>query len=565
MNTKQLFDAIRKNAPNILCFILISVIQIAVILYYTNERRNLYIDEIWTFNTANHYYFPFLFQNNEAYLGTWLPASFWADSIVVDPDHTFSYGSVFYNMSLDHHPPLYFTVIHTVCSFFPGEFSRWFGIVPNLIFFVLGQITFYLIGIKLFGNKPAALGLCLLFGSSWGTINNVILIRMYIMLTLFALLFFYAHLQLLDDAKEQKSSKKTLLFLYVCAICGFLTHYYFLIYASYLFLGILALLVFNHRKHIIARYFFTLLGALLSCVLINPCIPAQIFGFTGHLGTETWHYLLHSHFMRRLNIMAGFVSDDLLGHKARMVIILIIVLFLAKVILNELKDRFPDASDTETAAREKESRDLSLSIHPGNACPGVFLAAVVSSAYFITAAKIVPYYQNRYMYIIHPFILICVFSILRSLFQSLLLRKRLSLVLTVLIILGLNINFYNRRNMALLDNSHFKMLDTIRNKYSSVNMITVTNTSNWWPVVSNILVYREVPNTLMMDESKLTEIDRVVKSLPSTPDSFLLYRGISCKTKPQDFIKSVKKTTGFSKHIQFGRQLFGEVYLFSRK
>ena len=168
---------------------LLIVIQIAVILYYTNERRNLYIDEIWTFNTANHYYFPFLFQNNEAYLGTWLPASFWADSIVAAPDHTFSYGSVFYNMSLDHHPPLYFTVIHTVCSFFPGEFSRRFGIVPNLIFFILGQVTFYLIGIKLFGNKPAALGLCLLFGSSWGTINNVILIRMYTMLTLFALLF----------------------------------------------------------------------------------------------------------------------------------------------------------------------------------------------------------------------------------------------------------------------------------------------------------------------------------------------------------------------------------------
>lgn len=151
MNTKQLFDAIRKNVPNILYFILIIVIQIAVILYYTNERRNLYIDEIWTFNTANHYYFPFLFQNNEAYLDTWLPASFWADSIVATADHTFSYGSVFYNMSLDHHPPLYFTVIHTVCSFFPGEFSRWFGIIPNLIFFVLGQVTFYLIGVKLFG------------------------------------------------------------------------------------------------------------------------------------------------------------------------------------------------------------------------------------------------------------------------------------------------------------------------------------------------------------------------------------------------------------------------------
>ena len=564
MNLKQVFDAVRKNVPYILFFSLIIIIQVAVILYYTNERHNLYIDEIWTFNTANHYYFPFLFQNNESYLNTWLPASFWANSIVVNPDHTFSYESVFYNMSLDHHPPLYIAVIHTVCSLFPGEFSRWFGIVPNLIFFVLGQMTFYLIGVKLFENKPAALSLCLLLGSTWGTINNVMLIRMYTMLTLFALLFFYANLQLLDDAKEQKSSKNTLFLLYFCSICGFLTHYYFLIYASYLFLGTVVLLIFNHRKHIIIRYFYTLLGALLSCVLINPCIPAQIFGFTGHLGTETWHYLLRSDFMHRAAVMSRCISEDLLGHKARMVIFLIIVLVLAKVILNVLKKRNPDTSDAVTVARQKESRALSLPFRLRKVCPGVFLAAVVSSAYFITAAKIVPYYQNRYMYIIYPFIIICVFSILRSLLQSLLLRKGMSLVLTVLIVLGLNINHCNRRNIALLDDSHFKMLDTIRNKYSNVNMITVTNTSNWWPVVSNILVYREVPNTLMMDESKLSEIDRVVNSLPSNPDSVLVYRGISCKTKPQDFVKLIKKTTGFSKHIQFGRQHFGEVYLFFR-
>ena len=137
MNIKQLLIAVRKNASYISYFLLIILVQLAVILFFTCERQNLYIDEIWTFNTANHYYFPFLLQNNESYLNTWLSASFWANSIVADPNHTFSYGSVFYNMSLDHHPPLYFAIIHTVCSLFPGVFSRWFGIVPNLLFFVI--------------------------------------------------------------------------------------------------------------------------------------------------------------------------------------------------------------------------------------------------------------------------------------------------------------------------------------------------------------------------------------------------------------------------------------------
>ena len=564
MNTKKLLVEMRKNAPLYFAFLFITIAQVAVILYYTCERRNLYIDEIWTFNTANHYFFPFLFQNNEPYLNTWLPASFWAKSIVADPAHTFSYGSVFYNMSLDHHPPLYIAVIHTVCSLFPGEFSRWFGIVPNLLFFILGQVTFYVINCKLFGKKAVALGLCLLFGSCWGTVNNVILIRMYTLLVLFALLFFYAHLQMLINVKKQDYSKKTLLLLYVFSICGFLTHYYFLIYASYMFFSTVVLLCFYHKKHVIAPYFFTLLGALLSCILINPCILDQIFGITGQLGTESWHNLIHSDFMSRSAIMSGLISRDLLGHKARLFILLVTVIFVIKAVLKILEKHEQEPADTAAAAGEV-NRAFSLPVTVKSIQPGIFLAAVSSSAYFITVAKIVPYYQNRYMYIIYPLIIICLFSILYGLLQSLTLKRGLSLALTVLIIMGLNTSYYSPRNLDLLDDSYPKMLAAVKSEYSNVNMITVSNTSCWWPVVSNILVYREVPYTLMIDESRLPEIDRITNALPFNPDAFLIYRGICCKTKPKDFITMVKMTTGFTNHKQFGRQQFGEIYLFSRK
>lgn len=565
---KGLFARNKTQLYYVFLLLVVIIVQLVVILHYTFERQNLFVDEVWTFNTSNHYYFPFLFQSTEPYLNQWLPASFWINSVVVDPNHTFSYDSVFYNMSLDNQPPFYFMIIHTVCSLFPGEFSRWFGIVPNLLFFVLGQLTLYMIGLKLFGKSSAALGLCLLYGSCWGTINNVMLIRMYTMLTFFALLTYWVHLQMIEEVKEfkeQQFSNKTLILVFFFSVFGFLTHYYFLIYATYMFFGTVLLLLFYHRTHMIKRYFLTLLGALLSCVLINPCIPAQFIGTTGNQGSATWHNLVQPDFLNRISIMSKLISQDLLGHKARIFILLILFLFIAKIISDVRKNvSSSDITDTITAAWEKELSTFTFSIHFNTVRPGLFLAVFTSILYFLTASKIVPYYENRYMYIIYPLVIVFLFSILFGLLKSLKLKQSVSLIITVLVILGLNVNYYSRNHIKFLDDTYPKMLATIRKEYSDVNMISVINSPNWWPVVTNLLLFREVPNTLMMSEQQLSEIKEVVDSLPSNPGSFLTYRGNNCKIKPKDFVEMVAKISGYKKYRLIGRQ-FGEIYFFSRE
>lgn len=545
--------------------LLVIIFQIVVILYYTFERHNFMVDEVWTFNTSNHYYFPFLFQSTEPYMNRWLPSSFWSGSLVVDPNHTFSYGSVFYNMSLDCQPPFYFIVIHTVCSFFPGEFSRWFGIVPNLIFFVLAQLTFYGVGLKIFGKNSVALALCLVYGSCWGTINNVMLIRMYMMLTFFALLDYLVHLQMLKEASELQSSKKTLFLIYFFSIFGFLTHYLFIFYATYLFFGTVILLLLYERAYIIKPYLLTLFSALLSCLLINPCIPAQFMGKTGATyGNAAWHNLTQaSDFMFRGVVMSKLVSQDLLGHKARLFILLLLLLAFVKIIPIIQKNVSLDITDMVTVAYKKVSRSFTIFSRFDAILSGVFLAAFISAAYFLTISKIVLFYENRYMYVIYPLLIICLFSLLYNLLNRLELKQELSLAIAVLIILGLNVNYYSRRNIKFLDDSYPKMLETISREYSDVNMITVVNSPNWWPIVGNLLLFREVSNTLMMGEHQLPEIKRIVDSRPTNPNSFLIYRGYNCNTKPKEFLELVAKASGYGKHKKVGSK-FGEIYLFSR-
>ena len=123
----------------------------------------------------------------------------------------------------------------------------------------------------------------------------------------------------------------------------------------------------------------------------------------------------------------------------------------------------------------------------------------------MTASKIIPYYENRYMYIIYPLVIVFLFSILFGLLKSLKLKTSVSLVVTVLVLLGLNVNYYSRNHIKFLDDTYPKMLATISTDYSDVNMISVTNSPNWWPVVGNLLLFREVPNMLMFPEERLPE------------------------------------------------------------
>lgn len=51
---KSLFARNKTQLYYAFLLLLVIIVQIAIILHYTFERHNYMIDEIWTFNTANH-------------------------------------------------------------------------------------------------------------------------------------------------------------------------------------------------------------------------------------------------------------------------------------------------------------------------------------------------------------------------------------------------------------------------------------------------------------------------------------------------------------------------------
>ena len=80
------------------------------------EKKGTHSDEEWSFGLANSYYEPYIYSSdNDLYAknsNKWIKGQILKNYLSVQKGERFSFGSVYYNMSCDTHPPLYFFVLH---------------------------------------------------------------------------------------------------------------------------------------------------------------------------------------------------------------------------------------------------------------------------------------------------------------------------------------------------------------------------------------------------------------------------------------------------------------------
>ena len=172
--------------------------QLGVMLFYGNKKAGFHEDEFYTYYSTNKT--AGLFVNDRQ----WLTREDVRNDFVVLHGERFRYDVVKQMQSWDVHPPFYYYIFHTVCSLFPGVFSKWLGIGANLIAFVISYILLAwgacmaaareqsdCIEEKEKGEQKGRIMsflTCLAWGFSGAVISGVMFIRMYQWLTLFLLL-----------------------------------------------------------------------------------------------------------------------------------------------------------------------------------------------------------------------------------------------------------------------------------------------------------------------------------------------------------------------------------------
>ena len=232
----------------------IACVTVGTLLF--SSRTQYHIDEVWSYMLSNKTDGPFLYShslvgqermdpNNKdtpvselesvvAYFDHWHTASEYRDSVTVQKGEQFKYDTVIWNQECDIHPPLYYFILHTICSLFPDEFSWWFAYSINVVAYAIALIFIYLIARRLGTGLWGSLFAVVMYALSSVGLCTLGFLRMYMLVTMFAIICVYNVIRLFQTCKLYY-----LVFVCVFSVLAFLTQY-----VAYMYLCVLTVVFF---------------------------------------------------------------------------------------------------------------------------------------------------------------------------------------------------------------------------------------------------------------------------------------------------------------------------------
>lgn len=292
--------------------------------------------------------------------------------MTVSSDEIFNYWSVYYNQARDVHPPLFYMLVHLVSSICLNNFTKYIIFSINLIFYIASCFVLKKI-LRLFNKEELSWITVLLYGLSMGIISIVMFQRMYMMLTFFAMVYLYLNINIFKNSFE--IDKKTKRKLTITVILGFLTQYYFCIYAALVAIISAICMIKNKKWDSLKRYVWChVKAAIIGLILFPASIYHIFFSYRGAAGgVAEGSYLSRLQEYLKL-IFYGFSIPEILGY---ITLGIIIAMFIRRIIIAKRKD-------------------IATLI-----CLPIFLFVLV-------IAKIAPFINIRYISIVFPIIIIAV-------------------------------------------------------------------------------------------------------------------------------------------------------------
>lgn len=267
---------------NIKILIVIALIMQTLIYVICGMNKSyIHMDEAYSLGLAS--YEKTEIQDNEDFYNTWHNKDYYEDYLSVQDDEVGEYKQVYENQKNDVHPPLYYLILRVAMGFSRGHFSKWPGIIVNIIIYIFITIFMYLILCKLLKDeektKEKSIILAFISSITMASLTNVIYIRMYALSTLNILITTFLHMKLLDS---EKINPKLLVAIGVSALIGSLTHYYYLFYLAMLYVTF-AIKYIRDKKFKDLIYYTISMGiaGILSLIIFPYSIQHMFFGYRG--------------------------------------------------------------------------------------------------------------------------------------------------------------------------------------------------------------------------------------------------------------------------------------------
>ena len=249
---------------------IVIVLSLALSTAFMMNKQGYHEDELLTYNLANS-------ANILKTDGEWNSGEELIDYLSVSDNDRFNYAQVYENQIIDaSHPPFYYGLVHTVCSFFPNQFSRYFAFSINVLAMAGILIMLFKIVKKIPKNNLNALKAAGAFAFSIACTTMTIYLRMYAPLTFFVLAMIYMNLKIYESKNNARLSD--FLILGLITLLGTLTQYYFILFEG---LTALIMLVFKIKEKKIKdliKYIVTLALGSAAALCVYPYIITNVIG-----------------------------------------------------------------------------------------------------------------------------------------------------------------------------------------------------------------------------------------------------------------------------------------------
>ena len=427
--------------------VLLAVIIAAELTYtiflFANEKHGQHSDEVWSYSIANDSkQFDF---DGDDFLHRWQTTEQIRDYITVQPEERFHFDIPYKNNIHDLNPPLYYMIVHFICSFFPNQYSPWYAFSINIVSLIFTQIYLFLLSEVSFKEKRyMPFVVCLFYAVSLSSAATFIFMRMYAMMTALTVANLYYQVRVLQYDRE-KGLWKPVLGSFLTCYLGFMTHSIFPVIGGIAtFMVCLWFLCHKQIKKCFG-YGFVMLGSLALYAATFSAGVAHVFNTGEAAQTAGATYPFRSQFLLILSYMRyhlegqfvsifkGYVPIYISAAVICLVVISVPLCFLFrneewfKKLISNVKNFF--------VSFVKEKKFWKVFDYP------FFIFAAVILAYVIVCAKVVNVQVMgdgvvRYTFCLFPLCCLCMAGVAHFVLEKIKYVKKAAIALTFVFVMA---------------------------------------------------------------------------------------------------------------------------------
>ncbi len=560
--------SVRINRERIVFSIVILILVLNAFIW-GSQKEGFHGDELYSYHFICNVQYPGINSDreNEKYLNNWHDSQYYRDYFIISEEERFNIKGVFDSIKQDVHPPVFYILLDIIVSlFFPNRFSKWSGILLNMLFYLLTLTILYLFSKKMLRSEKWALTTTALYGISSGAVSTIVFIRMYMVLTAVSVLTFYLHFllwekvfEIEDNSLSRRKSIMLMIEIGVSVVLGILTHYYYLIFIFFISLFMVLWFLMNGKIRMMFTYAGWILTSVLVSLIIWPDIIWDLVG--GYRGTEAIDNMKNANGWNDSIIEFIKVAyNQVFGISVKYIFAIIVLLVLISIMNMLFRIKCIKKKDCIVFIFERKEKKETLEIKIDYRYIVELHIIFVILFTFIIVSIIAPFKTNRYIFNILPLVFIVIAFILKEYIDMTGLGNSTYFciivgVVSLLIVLATH-GSNAENNLYKKDKESRRVIQA----YNTCPCVMVTDHNRRYFSCTSSIYLMDLQNTFVVNAD---EIDELVNAFPrGYPEQILCF--VDKQLDVDSIVSDIEEQTGYKKHNKITDASGMPVYIFGR-